>query len=275
MSVISVENVSKSFRLTAGRKLLREHIADLFRQTSHEDFCALTDLSFRVEAGEGVGIIGPNGAGKSTLLSMIAGLLQPDTGHVEVSGRVAALLQLGSGFHPDLTGRENVFLNAALLGFDERQVNEVFGQIADFAELGPFMDQPQRTYSAGMWARLAFAVAVHVEPDILIVDEVLGVGDAAFQEKCSVKIRPWRKEGRTLVCVSHAPTSILSLCDRAIWLDHGHLIQDGPAPDVVAAYSAYMSSPHKGLPPSSVLPVGPPAVQQSRPSLKRPSKARV
>lgn len=194
--------------------------------------------------GESVAIIGANGAGKSTLLNLIAGLAQPDEGAIHVRGRVAALLELGSGFHRDLTGIENVALNAALLGFNERQLVQRMPEIFEFAELGDFIREPIRTYSSGMIVRLAFSIAVHVDPSILIVDEVLGVGDSKFQEKCAERIRTLRSEGKTLLCVSHAPAMIRDYCDRAVWLDHGRVVSDGPAAEVLKRYGDYMTQHH-------------------------------
>lgn len=248
MSLITLENVSKTFRLQTGRKLLREYVRDRFRKDPGDKFYALKDVSFKVELHESVGVIGRNGAGKSTLLSMIAGLAQPDEGRLEVNGRVAALLELGSGFHPDLTGLENINLNAALLGYNQRQARSVLDGIIDFAEIGQFIHQPLRTYSAGMVVRLAFSVAVHVEPAILVVDEVLAVGDAGFYEKSVVKVRELLDSGKTLFCVSHSADMIRSFCRRAIWLDHGELVQDGPSEEVTAAYQNYINHPESGLP---------------------------
>ena len=248
MSLITLEHVSKTFRLHTGRKLLREHLHDRFRKNPADKFYALKDISFNVDFHESVGVIGRNGAGKSTLLSMIAGLAQPDEGRLEVNGRVAALLELGSGFHPDLTGLENINLNAALLGYSERQVRSVLESIIDFAEIGQFIDQPLRAYSAGMVVRLAFSVAVHVDAAILIVDEVLAVGDAGFYEKSVARIRELLDAGKTLFCVSHSAGMIRAFCSRAIWLDHGQLIQDGPAEEVTAAYQNFINHPECGLP---------------------------
>src|ERR1035437_2693646 len=216
MSLITLEHVSKTFRLHTGRKLLREHLHDRFRKNPADKFYALKDISFNVDFHESVGVIGRNGAGKSTLLSMIAGLAQPDEGRLEVNGRVAALLELGSGFHPDLTGIENITLNAALLGFSGRQTRTALESIVDFAEVGQFINQPLRVYSAGMVVRLAFSVAVHVEPTILVIDEALAVGDAAFYEKSVAKVRELLDAGKTLFCVSHSADMIRSFCRRAI-----------------------------------------------------------
>jgi lipopolysaccharide transport system ATP-binding protein len=254
MNIVTANNVSKVFRRAGGPRLIREYIRDLFQSKDDvKPFYALKNVSFTIAAQESVAIIGANGAGKSTLLSLIAGLARPDEGSLEVSGRIAALLELGSGFHPELTGTENVFLNAALLGFNEKQTRELLGSIVEFAELHESMDQPLRTYSTGMVMRLAFSVAVHVEPAILIVDEVMAVGDVAFQEKCNRKVQALRQEGRSLICVTHAPAMML-ICDRNIWLHHGELVMDGPSAEVVAAYVNYMAAPENGLPSATVRP---------------------
>jgi ABC-type polysaccharide/polyol phosphate transport system ATPase subunit len=187
---------------------------------------------------EGLAIIGRNGAGKSTLLSLLAGLAPPDRGTIEVNGRVAALLELGSGMHPDLSGAENIYLNAALLGFGEKETRALFDPIVEFAGVGDFIHQPLRTFSSGMHLRLAFAIAVNVNPDILIVDEVLAVGDAEFQAKCYERIRRFRAEGKSFICVSHARPVLQELCDHAIWLDHGALVMSGNTVDVLDAYES-------------------------------------
>jgi ABC-type polysaccharide/polyol phosphate transport system ATPase subunit len=181
--------------------------------------------------------VGQNGAGKSTTLSLIAGLSWPERGSVSVSGRIAALLELGSGFHHDLTGMENIKLNASLLGFSRKQTLGMIDEIIEFSGVGDFIHEPIRTYSTGMVMRLAFSVAVNLNPDILITDEILTVGDAAFQEKCLSRIRQFTEAGKTIVSVSHDPGMVKMLCDRAIWLDHGHLIQDGKASEVLQAYA--------------------------------------
>jgi ABC-type polysaccharide/polyol phosphate transport system ATPase subunit len=242
MSLIDVQNVSKVFRLHTRPKLLREQLWDILRPTTREPFYALRNVSLEIAEGESVAIIGANGAGKSTLLNIIAGLAHPDEGSVRIRGRVAALLELGSGFHPDLTGIENVALNAALLGFTEQQLRQRLPKIFDFAELGDFVHEPLRTYSSGMVIRLAFSIAVHVDPAILIVDEVLAVGDSHFQEKCATRIRTLRAEGKTLLCVSHSPAMIREYCDRAVWLHHGRLMMDGPAMSVLQSYTDFVSS---------------------------------
>jgi ABC-type polysaccharide/polyol phosphate transport system ATPase subunit len=235
MSVIEFHNVSKKFNRHAGQMLLRNHLTRFLRR-QREDFFALKHVSFSVEHGESLAVIGSNGAGKSTLLGLVAGISQPDEGAVTVNGQLAALLELGSGFHPDLTGRENVRLNAALLGLSRRETADAFERILEFSGIREFIDEPLRTYSTGMMMRLAFSVAINKDPEILLVDEVLAVGDAAFQAKCIEKIREFRNAGKTLLCVSHT-TIIGQLCDRAIWLDHGELILSGAVSDVLGAYA--------------------------------------
>jgi ABC-type polysaccharide/polyol phosphate transport system ATPase subunit len=236
MTIIDVQHVSKQFRRHIGRKLIREQLYEAIRRVPVPHFYALEDVTFKISAGESVAIIGANGAGKSTLLSIIAGLCAPDSGYVRVHGRIAPLLELGSGFHPDLTGNENVLLNAALLGYTRREAEDKLEEIIDFSELGDFVNEPIRTYSSGMVVRLAFSVAVHADPGVLIVDEVLGVGDSHFQEKCVAKIRSLRAQGKTLLCVSHSAKTVLDFCDRAIWLRAGRLEMDG---DVTRALDAY------------------------------------
>lgn len=248
MSLIEVRGVSKIFRMHTGRKLMREQVRDLFRRRTHEGFYALRNVSMTVDHREGVALVGANGAGKSTMLSLIAGMAKPDEGSIHVGGRIAALLELGSGFHPDLTGAENVMMNAALLGFTERQAKKHFDQIVEFSEIEEFIHEPLRTYSSGMTVRLAFSIAVHVDPAILIIDEVLGVGDAHFQEKCAAKLAELRAQGKTLLCVSHSPATVLQFCRRAIWLHHGEVQQDGDAATVLQAYTEHCASPQLQVP---------------------------
>jgi ABC-type polysaccharide/polyol phosphate transport system ATPase subunit len=239
---IDCRSVSKRFHRHSGQKLLRSHIQDWFRRSSADWFYALKDISFEVAAGESLAVVGRNGAGKSTLLSLITGLAQPDAGALEIHGRIAALLELGSGFHPDLTGSENVRLNAALLGFTRKQTSALFDRIVDFAGIGDFIDEPLRTYSSGMILRLAFSVAVNLDPDILIIDEVIAVGDKEFQARCMDKIRGFRESGKTIVAVSHSTSTLLDLCDRAIWLDHGELMMRGDARPVLRAYEGQFAA---------------------------------
>lgn len=203
------------------------------------EYQALRGLSFQVQRGESVGILGRNGAGKSTLLQILCGILQPSSGSASVSGRVAGLLELGAGFNPEFTGRENVFLNGTVLGLSRAEVVERFDAIVGFAEIGRFIDEPVRTYSSGMFVRLAFAVAIHVDPEVLIVDEALSVGDEAFQRKCFARIEALRQRGTTLLFVSHSAGTVIDLCDRALWLDEGELMADGSAREVVAQYQRF------------------------------------
>jgi len=228
-------NVSKNFVRHKQGALLRSHLLSWFGEPT-TTFEALKNVSFSLDHGDGLAVIGPNGAGKSTLLSLAAGIAQPDGGEVLVSGRVAALLELGSGFHPDLTGAENVLMNAALLGFTRAQARDLMPRIMDFCELGDFLKEPLRTYSSGMTMRLAFAVAVHIDPDVFITDEVLAVGDQAFQTKCYAKIQEMRQAGKTMLCASHSGSMLSSFCNKAIWLDHGSLIMCGPLHEVLDAY---------------------------------------
>lgn len=253
-TVIAVENVSKAYRIwhTPASRLTSPLMAGMGRglfgdtapgralqrraAASYRDFWALKDISFEVHRGEAVGIIGRNGSGKSTLLQIIAGTLQPTAGSVRVSGRVAALLELGSGFNPDFTGRENVFLNGAVLGLTHREVEERFDSIATFADIGEFLDEPAKTYSSGMLMRLGFAVAVCVDADVLIVDEALSVGDAPFQAKCFARIHELMSAGASILFVSHDTGSVMSICSRAIYLRHGVNQGFGPAAEVCELY---------------------------------------
>lgn len=236
MALIEFHNVSKIFQLHGGQMLVREHLAHFLRGTKQQRFHALKHVSFQVQPGESLAVIGANGAGKSTLLSLVAGLAKPDEGTVKVNGSVAAMLELGSGFHPDLTGAENVRLNALLLGLSRKKTEELFDEIVEFSGIGDFISEPLRTYSSGMMMRLAFAVAINVNPSILLIDEVLAVGDAAFRAKCMERIHQFRRAGKTLLCVSHMPAMLQELCDQAIWLDHGEVVMTGTLPEVLETY---------------------------------------
>lgn len=240
--VISVRGVSKAYRIweSPSARILAPLQASLGMKEraarSYRDFWALKDVSFEVRKGEAVGIIGRNGSGKSTLLQIIAGTLQPTAGSVKVNGRVAALLELGSGFNPEFTGRENVFLNGAVLGLSRSEIEAKFDSIAEFADIGEFIDQPIKTYSSGMTMRLAFAVQSAVTPDILIVDEALSVGDAPFQAKCFNRMRQLANEGVSTLFVSHSIATIKNFCSHAIWLHAGQCITQGQAAPVCDAY---------------------------------------
>lgn len=243
MKTVQFQKVSKAFCRHTGRMLLRQRLANLLGGHHNERFPALKNISFELEEGDGLAVIGSNGAGKSTLLGLVAGLASPDEGSVTVNGRIAALLELGSGFHPDLTGAENVRVNASLLGLSRRRTAELFDQIVDFADIGDFIGEQLRTYSTGMIMRLGFSVAINMDPEILIIDEVLAVGDQAFQAKCFERIHRLRQAGKTLLCVSHAPGMVQELCDRAIWLDHGELVMGGQIRDVIEAYEGRRTTP--------------------------------
>ncbi len=232
-TVIKVSGASKRFVIRK-EKSLKERLVNLGRSNAHkDDFWALKDIDLEIGAGSTVGLIGPNGSGKSTLLKLIGGILQPTTGTVEHRGRLAALLELGAGFHPDLTGRENVYLNASILGLSRKQTDEFFDGIIAFSGIEPFIDTQVKFYSSGMYVRLAFAVAVHVDPDVLLVDEVLAVGDEPFQRKCMDRIRQFQEEGRTIVVVTHSLDQVADLCDRAIVLEHGEVQVDGDPVDAL------------------------------------------
>ena len=236
--MITFQNVSKRFILhTDRRDTIQERAAGLFRpRGSADEYWALRDITFQVERGESLALVGQNGAGKSTALKLMTRILEPTSGNVQLLGRVAALLELGSGFHPDLSGRENVFLYGSLMGFGRREMAARLPEIADFAEIGRFIETEVKHYSSGMYTRLAFAVATAVDPDILITDEVLAVGDEAFQRKCMERIFEFRQRGKTIVFVSHALEVVRTLCDRAVWLDGGQARMVGSAGPVVDAY---------------------------------------
>jgi ABC-type polysaccharide/polyol phosphate transport system ATPase subunit len=217
-------------------------------------FWALKDVSFEVGKGEMVGLVGDNGSGKSTILKLLTGISKPTHGEIKLNGRISALLELGAGFHPDFTGRENVFLNASILGLRRKEIEVRFDDIVNFAELGEFIDNPVKTYSSGMYMRLAFAIAVNVDPDILVIDEVLAVGDAPFQRKCFEQIKRFRKEGKTILLVTHDLSAVRDLCDRAIWLQKGKLMADGPPEKVIELYrkrvtAEDLANPQAGLSP--------------------------
>jgi lipopolysaccharide transport system ATP-binding protein len=261
---ISVRNLSKCYKLgTIGRHTLvdecqylwhklrgrdpRQHMTKIghtatemrkveAEQEESQEFWALKDVSFDVQPGEVVGIIGRNGAGKSTLLKLLTRITEPTSGEVIINGRVASLLEVGTGFHPELTGRENVYMNGTILGMKKREIDAKFDEIVAFSELEKFIDTPVKRYSSGMYVRLAFAVAAHLDPEILLVDEVLAVGDAAFQQKCLGKMGDVARDGRTILFVSHNMSAIQNLCSKAVWLQNGQLTQDGTCWHVIQAY---------------------------------------
>ena len=235
-TVIELRSLSKKYPIYArpSHKLLE--LLTLRRRSFHREFWALRDIDLEVGAGRTVGVLGPNGSGKSTLLQIVAGILRPNRGICRVSGRVAALLELGAGFDPEFTGRENVFMNGAILGLTRAQMEERLPDILEFAELGDFIDQPVKSYSSGMFMRLGFAVAVHLDPEILLVDEALAVGDLIFQHRCISRIRQLREEGRTILFVSHDLQAVTRFCDSAVLLDGGRKVMEGDPGEVVQAY---------------------------------------
>lgn len=233
---IVVDSLWKKFRIYHERNQYLKSAITKGRRSQHEDFWALTDVSFEVPVGQTFGIIGANGSGKSTLLKCLAGILTPDQGSLIANGRTAALLELGAGFHPDLSGRENVSLNGAILGMTRHEIERKFEGIVAFAGLEQFIDTPVKNYSSGMIVRLGFAVAINVEPEILIIDEVLAVGDEEFQQRCFEKIEQFRKDGRTIVFVSHGLSQVTQLCDRTLWLDKGNVRSVGSSYQIVSEY---------------------------------------
>jgi ABC-2 type transport system ATP-binding protein len=244
-TVISVDDLSKRFIIRKD-KSLKERLINFRRSQEHkEDFWALRDINLDIHSGSTVGLIGPNGSGKSTLLKAIGGIISPSTGTVKTRGRLAALLELGAGFHPDLTGRENVYLNASILGLSKIETDGLFDEIVDFSGVEAFIDTQVKFYSSGMYVRLAFAVAVHVNPDILLVDEVLAVGDEPFQRKCLDKIRQFQQEGRTIIMVSHSAGTIGEFCTRGIMLDHGVMKFDGDTEGALRTLRAKFDSAHE------------------------------
>lgn len=224
---ISVQEVSKQFKLNVEKSLKETLFSGFRKRSTSKKIQALNNININISPGESVALLGHNGSGKSTLLKTIGGILAPSSGHIEIRGRVAALLELGAGFHPDLTGRENIFLNAAILGMSKNEIQESFDDIVSFSGIGDFVDSQVKFYSSGMYIRLAFAVAVHSNPDVLLVDEVLAVGDEPFQRKCLERIRRFQDEGRTILFVSHSAEQVRDVCSRAIVLDRGTLIFDG------------------------------------------------
>ncbi len=238
-NAIVVDGVSKCFRMRGrGGRSLKSAVLDLFHRNSRgkQTFWALRDLSFSVPPGETLGIIGVNGAGKSTLLSLLAGTKQPTSGRIQTTGSISSLLELGAGFHPELTGRENVFLAGAVMGIPRRVMRERFQDIVNFSGIETFIDQPVKQYSSGMYVRLGFAVAVEVDPDILLIDEVLAVGDTAFQRKCMARISDFRRRGKTMLIISHDIATVQAISDRILLLDDGQLLGLGSPDDMVARY---------------------------------------
>ena len=275
LPVIEFRGVSKSYPIYAAPSARLKELACLNRKSFHRDFLALRDVTFQVERGETFCIVGENGSGKSTLLQMVAGILHATSGDVKVRGRVAALLELGSGFNPEFTGRDNVYVNAAILGLSRREIDAKFRQIEEFAEIGDFIDQPVKTYSSGMSVRLAFAVAIHVDPEILLVDEALSVGDIYFRQRCMRKVHEMRAGGVTILFVSHSMSEVKSIGDRAMWLENGHVKDLGRADDVVTHYmaamvekdNAYLTTLHHKIEKTPRAPIRAPEVVETIPNV--------
>ena len=244
---ITVEGVSKRFRLFHERPSSIKERLLRFRRPRAEDFWALRDVAFDVPSGQTCGLVGPNGSGKTTLLKIIGGILRPTGGRVTTRGRIAALLELGAGFHPELTGRENVYLNASILGLSKQETDRYFDDIVGFAELEEFIDNQVKYYSSGMFVRLGFAVAVHVDPEILLIDEVLAVGDEGFQKKCLDRVSGMQAEGRTIVFVTHAMAFVQQICDSAVLLDSGRMQASGDVEQVIREFRAVMARRRTGL----------------------------
>jgi lipopolysaccharide transport system ATP-binding protein len=233
---VHVDHVSKSFRLYKERNQTLKSTIMRGRRSVHEDFWALNDISFDVPAGSTFGLIGSNGSGKSTLLKCLAKIYYPEKGSITANGKLAALLEVGSGFHHELSGRENIFLNGSILGMSKKEITRKFDEIVDFSGVEQFIDQPVKNYSSGMYVRLGFAIAINVDPDVLVVDEVLAVGDAEFQEKCRQKFIDIKNEGKTVILVSHSMAQVQDMCDHAAWISHGNLIEVGEAQPTIHAY---------------------------------------
>ena len=235
VTAISVHNVTKSYKLYDSHADRVKEAFHPFRKKYHHTFNALSDVSLSVKKGETIGIIGRNGSGKSTLLQLVCGILQPTSGSIVVNGRVSALLELGAGFNPEFSGRENVYINGSILGFSKEEIESRYGAIVEFADIGEFIEQPVKTYSSGMTIRLAFAVIAHADADILVIDEALAVGDAFFTQKCMRFLRKFMKTG-TILFVSHDTNSVKNLCNRAVWLERGQVLHEGEPKEVCERY---------------------------------------
>jgi ABC-2 type transport system ATP-binding protein len=233
---VSIRDLWEVFRVYHSRPVGVKERLTRSQKLVYEDFWALKGVSFHVEPGSSLAIIGPNGSGKSTLLKCLAGTLTPDRGTVEIGGKVAGLLELGAGFHPDLSGKENVYLNGSILGMKRREIDAIYDEIVEFSGVGDFIDNPVRNFSSGMYVRLGFAIAIQVNPDVLLLDEILAVGDAEFQSKCFEKLNETRRRGRTLLLVTHDTQSAMRMCERAILLDQGRIVAEGPSREIVSLY---------------------------------------
>lgn len=244
---INVKNIKKTYKLYDKPSLRIKEAFSLSGRKYHKEFDALKDISFRVERGEMLGIIGKNGAGKSTLLKIITGVLTPTEGSVEINGKVSALLELGAGFNPEYTGIENIYLNGSMIGYTEKEMDTKIDDIIQFADIGDFIHQPVKSYSSGMFARLAFAVSINVEPDILIVDEALSVGDVFFQAKCYKKLNDLKNSGKTILFVTHDMGSVIKYCNRAILINDGVIAAEGKPAEIVDIYKKVLVGQYDGI----------------------------
>ncbi len=240
--IIDVKNVKKSFKVYYDKGHTLKELFLFKERRRYEERVVLDGLSFQVNKGEAIGLIGHNGCGKSTILKILTRIIYPDSGQVEVKGRVSSLIELGAGFHPDMSGRENIYINAAIFGLTRKEIDARLNAIIDFSELGEYIDNPIRTYSSGMYMRLAFAVAINVNADVLLIDEVLAVGDAAFQMKCINRLKEIKANGTTIVIVSHALGQIEEICDRTIWINDGNIHLAGEPGTVHPVYMEYMNN---------------------------------
>ena len=239
MNAIEIKNVIKYYKIYHDKGASLKEKLLFVKRNKYEKRLVLDDVSFEVKKGEAIGLIGKNGCGKSTILKLIARIIYPNSGTVTVNGRVSSMIELGAGFHPDMTGRENIFINASIFGLSKKEIEDNIDSIIAFSELGEAIDTPVRTYSSGMYMRLAFAVAVHVSADILLVDEILAVGDWSFQKKCIAKLKEIQQQGTTIVIVSHALSQIEDICDRSIWICDGHIRMMGSPKEVHEEYIKY------------------------------------
>lgn len=248
MAVIEVRNVKKSFKVYFDKgQTFKEKI--LFKNRNrYEERAVLNDISFDVEKGEAIGLVGHNGCGKSTLLKLMTKIIYPDSGSIKIQGRISSLIELGAGFHPDMTGRENIYTNAAIFGLTHKEIEERLEEIIEFSELEAFIDNPVRTYSSGMYTRLAFSVAINVDADVLLIDEILAVGDASFQAKCFEKLLDIKAKGTTIVIVSHSLSQVEQICNRSIWIDGGKIRMEGVPSEVHPKYMEYMGQKRRPLP---------------------------
>lgn len=243
-TVISVKDVSKTFKVYFDKGNQLKERALFWKRNRYEKREILKNVSFQIEKGEAVGLIGKNGCGKSTTLKLLSKILYPDSGEIKIKGRVSSLLELGAGFHPDMSGRENIYTNASIFGLTKKEIDERMDDIIAFSELEEYLDNPVRTYSSGMYMRLAFSVAINVDADILLVDEILAVGDSNFQKKCYSRMKELKASGVTIILVTHSSSTIENFCNRAIWINEGEILADGVSSEVVAKYQQYMNDQH-------------------------------